>query len=90
MRAGNQGHHLATVSHEGRFWDVYLEIQESDRRGPVRGRLAFSAADSAADEEREPVRTAVIFIEPTGDEVLRRAREFETHQLIGLLRSCLP
>lgn len=86
MRAGRQDHHLATVSHDGRFWDVYLEIQESDRRGPVRGRLAFSAAD----DEQELIRTAVIFVEPSEDEVLRRAREFEPHQLIGLLRSCLP
>ncbi|MEJ2215011.1 MAG: hypothetical protein P8099_00210 [Gemmatimonadota bacterium] len=86
MRAGHQDHHLATVSHDGRFWDVYLEIQESDRRGPARGRLAFSAAD----DEQERIRTAVIFVEPSEDEVLRRAREFETHQLIGLLRSCLP
>lgn len=85
MRTGHQDQHLATVSYEGRFWDVYLEIQESDRRGPVRGRLAFSAAD----DQQEPVRTAVIFIEPTGDEVLRRAREFDVHQLVGLLRSCL-
>jgi hypothetical protein len=85
MRTGRQEHHLATVSYEGRFWDVYLDIQESDRRGPARGSLAFSAAD----DENEPIRTAVIFIEPTEDEVLRRAREFDTHQLVGLLRSCL-
>jgi hypothetical protein len=85
MRTGHQDHHLATVSHEGRFWDVYLEIQEAERRGPARGRLAFSAADG----EQDPVRTAVIFIEPTEDEVLRRAREFDAHRLVGLLRSCL-
>ena len=80
--------HIATVSHEGRFWDAYLEIEESQGQGgPVRGRIAFSAA---GDSEEPPVRTATIFLEPTAQDVLGRAREFETHHLVALLRSALP
>lgn len=82
-------HHLATVSHDGRFWDAYLELLEEERDpgGPVRGRIAFSAADQG---DAEPVRTTTIFMEETGQEVLARARDFKTHQLVGLLRSALP
>ena len=28
----SSGHHLATISHEGRFWDVYLEFEDDPRR----------------------------------------------------------
>ena len=28
----SEGHHLATISHEGRFWDVYLEFEDDPRR----------------------------------------------------------
>ncbi len=88
MKTSRPGHHLATVSHDGRFWDVYLEVEEPEHRGgSARGRLAFSAADE--DQDREPVRTTAIFIEPSQDEVLRKAREFDTHELVGLLRSVL-
>lgn len=81
-------HHLATISHDGRFWDAYLELDEP--RGhddSARGRIAFSAADEG---DAEPVRTATIFIEETGQDVIARAREFKTHQLVALLRSCAP
>lgn len=79
--------HIATVSHDGRFWDVYLELEESQgQAAPVRGRFAFSAA---GDSDDPPVRTTTIFIEPTAQDVLRRARDFETHQLVALLRSAL-
>jgi hypothetical protein len=88
MKSNRPGHHLATISHDGRFWDVYLEFEEPDRHASeARGRLAFSAAD---DEKDTTLRTATIFLESSEDGVLRRAREFETHQLVNLLRSCLP
>ncbi len=88
MRHDPRGHHLATISHDGHFWDVYLEVEEvQDRGGPVRGRIAFSAAD---DPATEPVRTAPIFLEDTPQEVLARARDFKTHQLVALLRSSVP
>ena len=81
-------HHLATVSFDGRFWDAYLELVESAGPGhPARGRIAFSAADAG---EMEPVRTTTIFIEDTPQEVVARAREFKTHQLVALLRSAIP
>lgn len=81
-------HHLATISYDGRFWDAYLELVESQGPGqPARGRIAFSAADAG---EVEPVRTTTIFIEDTPQEVVVRAREFKTHQLVALLRSAIP
>jgi hypothetical protein len=36
------------------------------------------------------VRTATIFLEETAQAVLGRARDFKTHQLVALLRSCMP
>lgn len=81
-------HHLATVSFDGRFWDAYLELVESQGPGqPARGRIAFSAPDLG---DAEPVRTTTIFIEDTPQEVVVRAREFKTHQLVALLRSAIP
>ncbi len=81
-------HHLATVSFDGRFWDAYLELVESQGPGqPARGRIAFSAPDLG---DIEPVRTTTIFIEDTPQEVVVRAREFKTHQLVALLRSAIP
>ncbi len=78
--------HLATISHDGLFWDAYLELDNAQHH-PVRGRIAFSAA---GDPDLEPVRTAVIFIEDTAQDVLARARDFKSHQLVALLRSCIP
>lgn len=87
-RDPRNSHHLATVSHDGRFWDAYLELEESQARGgPARGRIAFSAAGAA---DAEPVRTATIFIEDSAQAILDRARDFKTHQLVALLRSCVP
>ena len=81
-------HHLATISYDGRFWDAYLELVEAQGPGqPTRGRIAFSAADAG---DAEPVRTTTIFIEDTPQEVVVRAREFKTHQLVALLRSATP
>lgn len=81
-------HHLATISYDGRFWDAYLELVESHGASqPARGRIAFSAADAG---DAEPVRTTTIFIEDTPQEVVIRAREFKTHQLVALLRSASP
>ena len=84
----HNSHHLATISYDGRFWDAYLELAEPSASGqPVRGRIAFSAADAG---DVEPVRTTTIFIEDTAQAVLARAREFKTHQLVALLRSASP
>jgi hypothetical protein len=85
-RDPRNSHHLATISHDGLFWDAYLDIEDPQKH-PVRGHISFSAA---GDPALEPVRTATIFMEETPDAVLARAREFKTHQLVALLRSCAP
>ena len=87
-RDPRNSHHLATISHDGRFWDAYLELEEgTGHGGPARGAIAFSAAGELGDDV---VRTAPIFVEPTAQDVLARARELKTHQLVGLLRSATP
>ncbi len=89
MAAGQQVHHLATLAHDGRFWDVYLELADQEAPGdPARGRIAFSPGDRAEGEAA--VRTAEIFVEPSSEEAIARARALREHHLLGLLRSCLP
>lgn len=85
----SEGQHLATISHDGRFWEVYLEF-EDDLRSPdtFRARLAFEAADPAEGEE--PYRTGVIIIEDSFEQANRKARALDTHQIVALLRSVLP
>jgi hypothetical protein len=85
----SQGQHLATISHLGRFWDIYLEFEDDPRRpDSFRGLLCFARSD--AEEDEEPVRTRTIIIENSYEEALARARGFEERQLQSLLRSCLP
>lgn len=85
----SDGQHLATVSHDGRFWEVYLEFAD-ELRSPdtYRARLVFEAADPAEGEE--PYRTGVIIIENSFEEANRKARELDNHQVVALLRSVLP
>lgn len=90
-RAGppSDGRHLASIGHAGRFWDVYVEFADDPRyRDTFRALLSFSPADR--NEGEAAVRTAVILIESSYEEALTRARAFEEHQLVALLRSCLP
>lgn len=83
------GHHLASISHQGRFWDVYLEFEDDPRRpDSYRGAFSFSPAD--ANDGETPKRTSAIIIEPSYEEALRKARSFDDHQLGALLRSMLP
>jgi hypothetical protein len=83
--------HLATFSHDGRFWDVYVEFDDDPTRvDSFGGLLCFSPADAGTSARNGPVRTATILIEPSYEEVLHRARQFENHHLVSLLRSCLP
>jgi hypothetical protein len=80
---------MATISHGGRFWDVYVEFaDEAPDDYSARGALCFLPAD--ANEGEQACRTAEILIENSREEALARARTFEEHQLAGLLRSCLP
>jgi hypothetical protein len=83
------GRHLATLSHEGRFWDVYLEFTDEPRSPQTcRARLRFSPADR--DEREEPLRTTTLIIEPSYEEAMARAEQLEEHHLLSLLRSVLP
>jgi D-serine deaminase-like pyridoxal phosphate-dependent protein len=85
----SSGQHLATISHEGRFWDVYLEFDEDLRRpGAYRGSLAFSPADRAEGEA--VLRTAAVIIESSYEAALERAHGLESHQFAAFLRSVLP
>ena len=77
------------MSPEGLFWDVYVEFDDDPRRtSSFGGLLCFSPAEEG--DSGGPIRTATILIEPSYEEVLHRARQFENHHLVSLLRSCLP
>ena len=85
----SRGQHVATVSHLGRFWDVFLEFADDPRRPDVfRGLLCFSPTD--LNEGETAARTTTIIVESSYEAALRKARGFEEHQLVGLLRSVLP
>jgi hypothetical protein len=83
------GQHLSTISHQGRFWDIYVEMESDFAPGaPCRARLAYSPADRAADEFT--LRTIPVIVEANRAEALRRAQQLEDHQLVAFLRSMLP
>jgi hypothetical protein len=86
------GMHLATLAHDGKFWDVYLELEEPEPPDRfVRGRFRFSAPGGGPEPGgAEEVRTAFIFLDDTADAVSARARSLHSEQVMGLLRSCLP
>lgn len=85
----SEGHHLATISHEGRFWDVYLEFEDDPRRPDTfRALLCYFPGDPGDDEEA--IRTTVIIIEDSFEEAMMKARGLEDVQLQALLRSALP
>ena len=83
------GQHLATISHDGRFWDVFVEFEQDPARAETyRALFCFSPSDLNAGER--PTRTTTIIVESTYEEAIQKARNFEEHQLVGLLRSTLP
>lgn len=78
--------HLTTFTHEGRFWEVYLEfVAEHTDPGSSRARLCYVPTDRADHEE--PVRTAVIIIEPSREEARAAALALERYHLAAMLRS---
>ncbi len=85
----SDGEHLTTISHDGAFWEVYLEFQD-DPRVPTsyRGLLCFIPAVSTG--EASAWRTTTILIEASYEAVMSKARAFEEFQLQSLLRSVLP
>jgi hypothetical protein len=85
------GLHVATLTYEARIWDAYLEFDDDPRRPTsYRGRLRFDPADEETETEDVAARTTVIIIEDSYEEAVAKARSFDTRQLQGLLRSCLP
>jgi hypothetical protein len=85
---GSPALHVATIAHDGRIWDVYLEFDADDLR-PVtyRARVRFDPTDS---DQTEAVSTTVIIIEDSHEEAVAKARAMDDRQLQALLRSCLP
>ena len=83
------GQHLATISHDGRFWDAFVEFEQDPAHAEsYRALLCFSPSDLNAGEQ--PTRTTTIIVESTYEDAIRKARSFEEHPLVGLLRSTLP
>jgi len=85
----SDGQHIATISYDGHFWEVYLEFQD-DPGSPssYRGLLCFSPAAGGGAESA--LRTTTILIEDSREDVVSKAQAFEEFQLQGLLRSVLP
>ena len=66
-----------------------MEFEQDPRRTESYGALiCFSPSDLNTGEK--PTRTATIIVESTYEEAMLKARSFEEHQLVGLLRSTLP
>jgi len=84
--ARRSGSHLATLAHEGRIWDAYLDFEtDSLRSESYRARLRFDSPDGGG-----PLHTAVIIIEASFEQAVASARALDERQLSGLLRSVLP
>jgi hypothetical protein len=80
--------HVATITHEGRIWDVYLDFEPVARpHDPFRARLRF---EPPAGGNGTSARTALIVVEDSYEEAVSKARSFNDHQLQGMLRSSLP
>lgn len=78
--------HLTTFTHDGRFWDVYLEfVEAAESPDSCRAKLCYVPADRPADVE--PARTAVIIIEASCEEAIEKARALDRYNLVALLRS---
>jgi hypothetical protein len=86
---GRKGLHVATLAHDGRIWDAYLEMDDDPHRPDVcRAHIRFDPTDT--DGGQEPVSTGVIIIEPSYEEAVAKVRAFDERQMVGLLRSALP
>jgi hypothetical protein len=81
--------HLATIAHEARLWDVYLDF-ENDPHRPTTFRARIRFEPPPGDEQSSPTETTVIIIEDSYEDAVAKARRFDDRQLQGLLRSSLP
>lgn len=85
----SSGHHLATISHDGRFWDVFLEFEDDPRHpGTHRALLCYFPGDPG--EEEGALRTGTLIIEESFEAAMQKARSLEEVQLQAILRSALP
>ena len=85
----SDGEHLTTISHDGGFWEVYLEFQD-EPTVPTSYRALLCFIPSTSTEAGSAWRTTTILIEASYEAVLSKARTFEDFQLQSLLRSVLP
>ncbi len=85
----SDGEHLTTISHDGAFWEVYLEFQD-EPTASLSHRALFCFIPAASGGAGSAWRTTTLLIEATHEEVMGKARAFEDFQLQGLLRSVLP
>ena len=83
-----EGLHIATIAHEGRLWEAYLEFEDDSRKTGFRGRLRFDAA--GLDGTTRSAHTTVLIIEDSHEEALAKARAMDERSLAALLRSALP
>ena len=83
------GFHVASLAHAGRIWEAYLEFDDDrDRADVFRARFRFEPADGPAGQS--PAHTGLLIVEQSYEDAVKKARSFETRQLVGLLRSSLP
>ncbi len=82
----SDGEHLTTISHDGGFWEVYLEFQDD----PTGHRALLCFIPAASTGAGSAWRTTTILIEASREAVMSKARAFEDFQLQSLLRSVLP
>jgi hypothetical protein len=83
------GIHVATIAHDGRLWDAYLDFAD-DVHQPTSFRARLRFEPPAGDDTLPSAQTTVIIIEDSYEEAVARARSFDDRQLESLLRSALP
>ncbi len=89
-RGSSPGLHIATIAHDGRIWDAYLEFDDDPHRPDMyRARIRFDPAD-AVDFETPRPKTTVIIIEESYEQAVAKARGFDERSLEAMLRSALP
>lgn len=82
------GVHVATVAHEGRLWEAWLDfVEDPGRPSDFRARLRF---DPPSGDPIGSASTTVLIIEESYEDAIRKARSFDTRSLQALLRSALP
>lgn len=85
----SSGHvHVATIAHEGRIWETWLEFADDPRR-PENHRARFRFEPPSGDEAATAFTTYLI-VEESHEAAVAKARSFDDRVLQGMLRSALP